>query len=168
MNNMSLYEIDNELLGFLDKLLDSVDENGEVQDVDTKQLDDLNAAREQKIENIALYIKNLDAEAQAIKTEEANLKNRRIRLENKAEGLRSLLSRSMQLHEENKFSTARCSVSFRRSEAVVIDDLDLLDSEFKTEIIDFKVDKTQIKQKLKEGADVSGAHLEEHQNIQIK
>lgn len=165
---MTLYEIDNQLMLFLDSLIDSVDENGEVKAVDTDQLDALNEARGQKIENIALYIKNLESEADAIKAEETRLKDRRISLENKADSLRSLLSRSMQIHGETKYSTARCAVSFRKSEAVIIDDIDLLDPEFKTEIIDYKIDKAQVKQKLKAGADISGAHIEERQNIQIK
>ena len=165
---MTLYEIDSQIMAFLDRLLASVDENGEVQEVDTDQLDSLNEARGQKIENIALYIKNLDSEAEAIKAEESRLKTRRVVLENKADSLRSLLSRSMQTHGESKYSTARCAVSFRRSEAVIIDDIDLLGPEFKTEIIDYKIDKAQVKQKLKAGEDIAGAHIEERQNIQIK
>lgn len=165
---MTLYEIDNQIKEFVDKMFESVDEDGEVQDINPEDLEALNEARGQKIENIALYIKNLDAEIKAIKEEEGNLKTRRIRLENKADGLRMLLTSSMRLNDEEKFNTARCSVSFRKSEAVIIDDLDLIDPEFKTEVIDVKVDKSSIKKMLKNGEDISGAHLEERQNIQIK
>ena len=72
---MTLYEIDNEIRAFLDKMLDAVDEEtGEIIDIDPAELEQLNEAREQKIENIALYIKNLEADAKAIKEEEKNLK----------------------------------------------------------------------------------------------
>ena len=164
---MTLYEIDNQIKEFIDKMFDTVNEDGEVE-VDMDQLEELNEARTKKLENIALYIKNLEAEALAIKTEEANLKTRRITLENKADSLKNLLSRSMQNHDETKFSTARCAVSFRKSEAVIITDLDLIDPKYKTEIIDVKVDKAAIKKMIKDGADIDGAVIEERQNIQIK
>ena len=59
---MTLYEIDNAILGCVD------DETGEVIDFD--KLDKLTMQREQKLEGAALAVKNLTAEAEAIKAEE--------------------------------------------------------------------------------------------------
>ena len=165
---MTLYEIDNKIKDFIDRMFDAVDENGEIIGVNPDDLDALNEAREQKLENIALYIKNIEADADAIKKEENTLKERRIVLENKAENLKRLLAGSMIAHDESKFTTARCAVSFRKSDAVVITDADLVPPEFKTEVVDVKIDKTKIKKMIKDGVDIDGAYIEERQNIQIK
>ena len=166
---MTLYEIDNEIRSFLDRMLDAVDEEtGEVLDIDPAELEQLNKAREQKIENIALYIKDIDADVKAIKEEENNLKERRQKAEKKAERLRDLLSMSMINAGEDKFSTARCAVSFRSSKSVVITDLDLIDEAYVKKVIDVKPDKTAIKKAIEAGEDIEGAHIEEKQNIQIK
>lgn len=166
---MTLYEIDYQIRQFLDNMMDAVDEEtGEVLDIDPTKLEELNEAREQKLENITLYIKNLDAEAKAIKEEEKNLKDRRERAEKKAERLRNLLAMSMNSAGESKFNTARCAVSFRFSKSVVITDLDMIDEAYVKKTIDVKPDKVAIKQAIEAGEDVEGAYLEEKQNIQIK
>ena len=166
---MTLYEIDNEIREFLDKMLDAVDEEtGEVMEIDPSELERLNEARDQKIENIALYIKNLEADAKAIKEEEKNLKERRERAEKKADRLRDLLAMSMNNAGETKFNTARCAISFRSSKSVVITDLYLIDEAYVKKTIDIKPDKTAIKKALEAGEDIEGAYIEEKQNIQVK
>lgn len=69
----SLYEIDSNIKSILDSVLDQTDENGEFTgDIESiyDSLNELQEAREAKMENIALYAKNLSAEALAIKNEE--------------------------------------------------------------------------------------------------
>lgn len=165
---MTLYEIDNEIRTFLDSLMDAVDENGELVDIDPARLDELQAERERKLENIACYIKNLLAEADAIKAEEKALKERRERAENKADRLKRVLSESLLGSGENGFSTAKCAVSFRKSETVVISNQDLLDENYLAQEITYKPMKTEIKKAIKAGQEVRGAFLQENQNIQIK
>lgn len=60
---MNLYEIDAAIMACIDE------ETGEI--TDPAKLDELDMTRDQKIENIALYIKDLRAEASAIKVDEA-------------------------------------------------------------------------------------------------
>lgn len=167
---MTLYEIDYEIRAFLDSLMEAVDENGEIveQEVDVDKLAELNAARDAKLDNIACWIKNLEADAVAIKAEEKALKERRERAEHKAERLKKLLADSMQAAGEDKFSSARCAISFRKSNPVVIDNFDALADEYKKEKIEISADKAKIKEAIKAGNDVAGAHIEEVKNIQIK
>lgn len=166
---MTLYEIDFQIKQFLDNLMDSVDEEtGEVLDIDPSELEALNEARQKKLENIALYIKNLDADAKAIKEEEKNLKERRERVEKKAERLRKLLSDSILNAGDDHFETSRCSVTFRASDTVEIDDLDLIDDVYIKVVTDYKPDKTALKKAIKAGIKIDGCHLESHNNIQIK
>ncbi len=166
---MTLYEIDYQIRQFLDNMMDAVDEEtGEVLDIDPSKLEELNEAREQKLENITLYIKNLDAEAKAIKEEEKNLKERRERAEKKAERLRNLLSDSILNAGDDHFETSRCSVTFRASDTVEIDDMDLIDEAYIKVVTDYKPDKTAIKKAIQAGIKIDGCHLESHNNIQIK
>ena len=67
---MKLYEIDQAIESLIDQ------DTGEVSDFDVFM--DLQMAREAKIENVALLIKNLTAEAEAIKAEKNALAERSV------------------------------------------------------------------------------------------
>lgn len=71
---MTLYELDKAIADF--ELI--VNEDGEVLNID--ELDELNLAREQKIESISLWIKNLEAEKEAVKHEKDNFADREKKL----------------------------------------------------------------------------------------
>ena len=157
----ALYEIDADL----EALLSQVDENGELL-IDDDALNALLMERTDKLEGVALAIKNIAAEVTAIKTEEATLKERRERLEKKRDGLTEWLRQAL---DGEKFETARCQVSYRKSEAVKIDDAVF----FKRPAARFikitkTADKTAIKAALKAGEKIRGASLEEKQNMSIK
>lgn len=164
----TLYEIDAKIRDFIDRMYDAVDENGEIVDVDPAEYEQLQVARQTKLENVALYIKNLEADAVAIKAEEKALKERRERMERKADRLRDLLSYSLITAGDTQFSTARCAVTFRKSEAVAVLDPEKLAAEYVVEKTTKTPDKAKIKAALKAGLHVEGALLEEHQNIQVK
>lgn len=158
----SLYEIDSSIKAIIDSLYDSVDENGEVGEIDFTALEELQEERKAKIENIALYIKNCNAEAAAIKNEIDTLKKRMERLQRKSEGLGGLLVSSLQANNETKFESPKCAVKIRTSESTEIDDQSLIPAEFIREIThepEYKPDKTAIKKAIKAGQQVAGAHL---------
>ena len=70
---MNLYEIENEILKCVDE------ETGEIFDVE--KFEALELARDVKIENICLWIKNLKAEAEALKLEISDpMKHLQVRL----------------------------------------------------------------------------------------
>lgn len=159
----SLYEIDRQIEEQLAIIFDSVNDDGEIT-VSMDTLECLKLAKEEKIENIALYIKNLRAEAKAIKEEEETLTKRRRALDSKATKLEDYLM--SHLDREEKFKTARCSIGFRLSHKVSIFDEDSIPSEFlrvKTE-----PDKTAISEALKQGKGVSGAEMVDNYSLQIK
>lgn len=153
----ALYEIDNDILACVDK------ETGEI--VDTEKLEALEIEREKKIEGVILWRKDLLAEAEAVKNEARNLSNRARALDNKAEQLKSYIDYI--LHGE-KFKTERCSVSYRKTSSVVIDNLSLLPVEVWKDISEDWVSKSKIKDFIEAGQDIKGAHIEEKQNIIIK
>lgn len=170
---MSLYTIDQELQQAIDNLYSRVDENGELVDVteaDLEVITQLKAERQAKLENIALYIKNLDADAAAIYAEIDNLKKRAERLERKAEGLRGYMLRSMIANKDTELSSPRYQAKISSSESTEILDESLIPAEF-IRIIEKeperKPDKTAIKKAIKAGQDVAGARVVVNQKVKI-
>ena len=106
---MTIYEINNEIMNCIDM------ETGEV--IDTDKLNELQMERDAKIENVALWIKELKAEAEAIKNEKQALADRQRVAENKAESLKNWLAYAL---NGEKFKTAKCSISYRNSESVEV------------------------------------------------
>ena len=106
---MKLYEIEDAILNCLDP------ETGEI--IDEALFDELNLKREEKIENILLAVKNLTAEAKAIREEELNLAKRRKVAENKAESLKNFVAGIL---DGMNFKTPRVAATWRKSEAVVV------------------------------------------------
>lgn len=160
----SLYEIDATIMSLVDL------ETGEI--LDYEAFAELQMEREKKIENMALWYKDLVAEANAIKAEEANLAARRKACENKAERLKAYLS---DLLDGGKFKTPRVDCTFRASRSVQIQDeaefIRAMEQGQHFEYLTYKaptVNKTAITQAIKAGQLVPGAELVEKKSISIK
>lgn len=165
---MTLYEINEQIKAIMDAMNVEMDENGEFDYSYIDQLNELQQARDQKLEAIGCYIKNLDAEAKAIKAEEDALKERRGRLEAKAERLEEYVKNDILAHGETKKEFARVAFSFRKSTQVSINDVDAIPKEYKEERVEWVPVKKDIKTALQLGKDVPGAELVTKQNLQIK
>ena len=158
---MKLYEIENAILDCIDL------ETGEV--IDTERLDALQMERDAKIENVALWIKDLKAEAEAIKAEKMALAERQRVAENKAESLKKWIAYAL---DGQMFSTAKCAVSFRKTEKVEISDVGMIRlMKEHDELLTYKdpePNKTAIKQALKDGLTVQGVQLVQNISTIIK
>lgn len=165
----SLYEINGAMYALLNNddsyMVDT--ETGEIIGI-TTLIEQVEIARNDKHEAIALFIKDLEADAKSIKEEEANLKARREAKEKKANKLREYLQNSMQQFGDAKLETSKVAISFRKSEAVNILNEALIPMEFKTKVEEVKINKSDIKNALKNGQIVEGAELQVKQNLQIK
>lgn len=155
---MKLYE----LIAQIDNFEFEIDEEtGEI--TNTQDLDKLEIERDTKIENIALWIKNLSADVEAYKREKESFATKEKTAKNKIESLKNYLNFILQ---GQKFKSDRVNISFRKSENVEVsnnfnDERFLIPQEP-------KIDKTAIKKALKDGEEIAGAMLIERQNIQIK
>lgn len=158
---MNLFEINAAIETAFQNCVDP--ETGEVIG-DTTELDALQIQRDEKVENIACLIKNLKAEAEAIQNEERKLKARRQACENHAEWLKRYLANSLQ---GEKFKSARVSISWRKSQAVEVEDVWKLPEEF-VRMADPEPNKTAIKEALKAGIEVPGAELVDNLNMTIR
>lgn len=161
---MTLYEIDERIVDALERAIDT--DTGEIKDeLALKELDSLQMERDDKIEGVGLWIKDLNAEAKAIKEEEAALKVRRIQTENKAENLKKYLVYAL---SGSKFKSPKLSISYRSSESVNISVSPFDIPEDYLRYKDPEPDKTLIKQALKEGKTINGCELVKNTNIQIR
>ena len=157
---MNLYELNRAIAEF-DLEID--EETGEITNLD--ELDQITLERDEKVENIALWVKDLLAEADAIKAEEQALAKRRKQAENKAERLKDYLMGNL---AGEKFKTPKVAISYRTSEAVEILDENLIPEEFLAIKTEYKPDKKAIKDELKAGGEVEGAELVKRTSLQIK
>ena len=145
-------------------ITDCVDEEtGEV--IDFEKLSALTMELSEKIENIALWIKNLEADAEAFKREEEAFEERKKAAANKAESLRRYLDAAL---NGQKFTTERVSVSFRSSKAVQIAENTELPAEYIKTKVEKLPDKKKIGDALKNGIAVPGCALVTNRNMQIK
>lgn len=154
---MNLYEIDKAILACIDP------ETGEL--LDEAALTDLQMERTQKIKNVALWLKNLNASAAAYKAERDAFDERMKQALKKAESLKRYLADAL---GGEKFVTDECAVSFRRSAAVTVFDEDKLPAEYVAEKVTKSPDKAAIKAAIKAGIDVPGAALVDNLSVQIK
>lgn len=161
----ALYEIDNAILECVDP------ETGEI--LDTEKLDALQMEREQKLEGVALWVKDLAAEASAVKEEADKLTARKKALDNKIASIKTWLLYAL---GGEKLKTPRCNVyqmhSTRLSvadEAELINAIQTLDDPER--FLRFRapeLKKDEIKKAMKDGWTFIGASLEETESVVIK
>ena len=169
---MTLYEIDAQIAALDgaaedDMLIDA--ETGELISV-SQALDALRMEREAKLENVACWVKNLSAEADAIREEENRLVKRRKAAEMKAANLKSWLLAAMTREDgtTDKLKTGRVAISVKRNPPSTVVDDELLPSTYKVAKITYQPNKEMIKRELLSGGEVPGAHLEYGRSVVIK
>lgn len=160
---MTIYEIDQAIQNLVDP------ETGELKDYEA--FEQLQMERDQKIDNVGAWIKDLTAQAKAIREEEQALAERRRVLEAKAERLKGYLEQALQ---GEKFSSARCQISYRKSTSVEVHNEERMVKWAKRnklkELFTVKtvINKAEIGRILRSGGFVYSAELVEKNNIQIK
>lgn len=152
----TLYEINNALLECVDL------ETGEIIDID--RLRELQLEKEQKLEHVALWVKNLLSDAEQYAAEEKAFKEKKQAAQAKADRLKEYLLDALQ---GEKFKTTRVNITYRNSNKVVVDDVLNLEPRF-VRFSQPEANKTEIAAALKAGEDVRGARLEPSCSIIIK
>ena len=153
---MKLYEIDQAIMDCIDM------ETGEI--VNEELLNDLQMDRDAKIENVALWIKELKAEAEALKAEKLAFAERQRVAENKMESLKKWLAYTL---NGEKFKTVRASVMFKMTDKVEVADIYKLDENY-LRYKEPEADKDAIKKAIKAGQEVAGATLVSSTSVIIK
>lgn len=170
---MQLYEICAEL-----RALENAAEDGMYIDPETGELMDFSTALEKltldkrvKLEEFAIWYKNLASDAAAMKNEEEKLSKRRKAVEGKMETLKGKMMAAMMREDGTfeKFASPRAAITIRRNApSVAIHDEAMLPREFLVEKTTVSVDKKSIGEVLKRGIDVPGAHMEQSRSVMIR
>lgn len=153
----TLYEIDHAILTCVDQ------ETGEV--IDPERLDALTMERNSKIEAVALWIKNLQADATALKAEKDAFADRQRKAEKKVEDLKTWLEKALQ---GEKFASARCTVTWKPAASVRIVDETIIPKKYQVKAITYRPDKKAIMAAINSGMKVKGVEKVISLNPQIK
>ena len=173
---MTLYDIDERLVTLLNDHFDI--EDGvicETEEELAKKIDEVSLDLDTKIENIGCYIKNLEADVEALKKEEDNLYGRRKSAERKIESLKNYLNGYLTAcypNEDDKakwrFKSPKVVLGFRKSTKVEVTDIQKLDKKYLKITTNIDPDKKAIGQALKNGEEVIGAVLKQNVNLSVK
>lgn len=153
----NLYEINQAIAECLDL------ETGEI--IDIEKLSQLTMERDEKIENIGLWIKNLKADIEMYKAELDSFTAKKKAAENKLESLSRYLSDYL---DGQKFSTPKVTISFRNTTSVKVADDAELPEEYRRIKTVVEPDKKAIKAALESGAEIDGCVLMQSKSISIK
>lgn len=170
----SLYQIREDIDRILETGLVVDPETGEISNDDAAaKLSELQLGEKEKLENVALYIKNLAADVDAIKAEENALADRRRPKEKKIASLRDYLAGFMEFTNRKKLETARCALSFRASKSLAVTDEAAVReyAKINNDILRYKepeLNKKLITDLIKSGVVIAGAELTDKVNLQIK
>lgn len=159
----NLFELNQALLSCVDE------ETGEF---DFERYEQLSADRNEKIENIIKFIKNLKSDAAQYSEAEKSFEERKEAAKRKAEQLTDYLAAALGGKEFNCLSG---SVKFRSSKQTIVDDetafISWAQNNGREDLLSYKepgISKTAIKEALAAGAEIPGAHIVEIANISIK
>lgn len=155
----TLYELTGQFLDIYNLELD------EETKLDTLDSIDWETEYETKVENYIKVMKNLEADVEARKNEIKRLMELNKADEKKKEHLKDTLSASMSLTGHERVDTPLFKVSFRKSQAVEVDEA-VLPEAYK--VATWKPDKKRLKEDLKNGLEIIGASLVERKNLSIK
>lgn len=160
---MTLYELTGQFLQVNEMAV-----NGEI-DEETMQdtLESIECEIEEKAENYAKVIRNLESDAEMLKKEEERLYNRRKTIENNIKRIKTNLENCMIAVDKKKFKTDLFSFNIQKNApALVIDNKNSIPAEYLIQQ-EPKVDTVNLKKYLKENK-ADFAHLEQSESLRIR
>lgn len=160
---MKIYEIPYAIRSALDAI-EVDEETGEILNADALNAVEAEAAA--KIEATALYIRETDAEIEAIDAEINRLIERVNAKKRRLEKLKEMLLQAVQA--TGKIKTARVTVSIRKTSAVHVDDCAQLPQAYVTTKTLVSPNRIAIKQALLDGVQVPFCSIEERESLCIR
>lgn len=165
MSNLALYQIADQYQEALSVLLDADLPAEAIADT----LEGLQGALEEKATNVAAFVRNLEASAEAIRAAEKQMAERRQMIERRAARVRQYLLDNMQRCQMPRIESPWFVLAVRQNPvAVVIDDPAELPPELMVEKVTHSPDKKAIKARIEAGETIPGAHLVAGQRLEIK
>jgi hypothetical protein len=165
--HLTLYQLSTQYVQALDVLTDPDAELPAEAVNDT--LEALAGELEEKAVNVAKFLRNMEATAEAIKAAEVNMAKRRKTLESRVQWLKDYLKSNMEHSGMTEIECPYFRVTIQSNPpAIEIFDEDLVPAEFKEPVVNWKVDKTAIRKALQAGQSVAGASLSQGARLVIK
>lgn len=159
----TLFEIEQTYINIVEQLM-----NDEV----TPQLEEALAIAEKDLQTkgiaYANVIKQIDAECDIIDAEIERLTKAKKARQNASERLKERIKQAMILFGKDEIKTPLIKLSFRKSESVIVKDVNALPNDYKTIKVTEQADKLKIKEALKNGEKIEGCEIVENFNLQIK
>ena len=152
---MTLYEIDRRITNCINK------ETGEI---DFETFKQMQMEKENKIEGILLWLKDLKAEAIALKNEIDSLQERKESAEKRAESIKQFLSEYL---NGERFKTPKVSVNYRNTRSVEVDDIFKIPEQY-LKYTAPTADRVQLKKDIDAFGEIPGCHIEEKKSMIIK
>lgn len=166
MNDLSLFHLADEFRSAADRLADMDLDDETIRDT----LEGMQYPVEEKAKNVAAFVKNLEASAEAIKHAEEDMAKRRKAIESRAASLRRYLLENMDRCNITKIDSPHFCISIRENPAaVVIDAAGQIPCEYYVypEAPEPYPDKKLIAKAIKDGFEVPGAHLSKSKRVVI-
>lgn len=164
---LALYQIADQYLSDIDKLQNMELDEQTVADT----LEGLSGDFEVKAVNVSMFIRNLEASAEAIKDAERKMAERRKALEVRSDRIKEYLKVNMQKTGITKIECPHFQISLRNNpESVDVLNADMIPSEYfiVPDLPPPQLDKVALKKAIQSGKEVEGARLIRNQSIQIK
>lgn len=122
----------------------------------------------EKIEGYCVVENELAGDLQKIESEIERLNKKKKSIENNIKRLRARLGDCLCSMDTTKYSAGTYTVYRRETEQIIIDDLQKIPAEFLKTRVSEMPNKTLIKESIKAGKEIAGAHLQTNQSITIK
>lgn len=160
-----LYELTNEYK----KLFHEINESDEITEEQILYLRELNLSINDKIINISYVIKNLEVESNGIDDAISSMTDRSIRVNRKINRLKEYVKTNMIESDIKEIKNPYFDIKLRISrEAVDTYNESLIPEKYVKEIKMLRIDKSMIKEDIKNGVEVPGAKLKRETNLHIK
>ena len=168
MNNLNVikYEIKeiNNIANFL---------NSENNELDQETINDTRESikylLEEKSEQLELILKEQEMKEEKCKEISRYYAEKAKETKDKKDAFKRMIMETMENLGVKKIETATGTFTIRKNApALIIEDDRLIPEKFKTIVLETKIEKTEIKKALKDGAEIEGVRLESSQSLLIK
>ena len=122
----------------------------------------------EKIEGYCVVEHELSGDLQKIESEIERLNAKKSAIENNIKRLKLRLGDCLLSMDTKKYSAGTYTVYRRETQQIIIDDLQKIPAEFLKTRVSEMPNKTLIKESIKAGKEIAGAHLQTNQSITIK
>lgn len=160
---MNLFDLTENYVKFFTEFENADEITEEMQEM----ADNLNVEIEEKCDNYAKMIRNMEADIEAFKNQEKIFNEKRKSAENKVKWLKQNLQASMELQNRKKVKTDLFSFNIQKNapSLEIRDEKNIDDSYY---VIERKLNKKELLSDIKEGLIVDGVELKQSESLRIR